>query len=303
MNSADAGADGTESGLAELAFGDPPQIAPPWLPGLRPAGPRASWLAGVALGAAGRYAAAMAVLVPVTAGTDRVYASLAASTVASHRRQLGAHQEARRWDSFGLSRLSGVSSAEGAMEDALLGLAADAIGAGELDRCTRLLRTVHSRGTMTHWRSRIRAGWVATERLLAHGERAAALTEATRTREYAGSSHSQRHITKSDMLRATCLTIQRTERERQSGARLAEQVLEISLDRGFISLVWPTALLLSDVQPDCRERWISLARTSLSSIIGYADPQLRELTGHSPWMPQWLLHPGEANTTVDTSEF
>ncbi len=50
------------------------------------------------LGARGRYAAAADLLDPLRRGSDPLTASLAASTLASHRRQLGAHVLARKLD-------------------------------------------------------------------------------------------------------------------------------------------------------------------------------------------------------------
>ena len=61
----------------------------------------AAWLLGVALGAAGRYGSALAVLEPLAerAAVDhparRLFASLACSTAASVQRQLGRHAVAR----------------------------------------------------------------------------------------------------------------------------------------------------------------------------------------------------------------
>ncbi len=57
------------------------------------------------------------------------YSSLAASTLASHYRQLGRHLDARQWDERAAA-LAGDDVEAGF--DARLGLAADAVGVGDL---------------------------------------------------------------------------------------------------------------------------------------------------------------------------
>jgi len=58
--------------------------------------PRQRWLAAVVLGGQGHYAAATALLTELRHTADPVLASLAASTLASQRRQVGGHAAARR---------------------------------------------------------------------------------------------------------------------------------------------------------------------------------------------------------------
>lgn len=122
---------------------------------------RDRWLAAVVLGGQGRYAAASAVLRRLVTGSDPVVAALAASTVASHLRQIGGHAQARRFDAAALHRLAADRPREtdcrtngvdrtnridrmdgtdwaGARVDALLGLSADAIGLGRVGEAARL---------------------------------------------------------------------------------------------------------------------------------------------------------------------
>ncbi|NBH11162.1 hypothetical protein GTY80_49000, partial [Amycolatopsis sp. SID8362] len=90
-------------------------------------------LAAIVLGAQGRYAAAATLLDRLRDDPDSVIASLAATTLASHRRQLGGHRQARALDGEALAKVAGVESepdpdgldAAGARADAFLGLAAD----------------------------------------------------------------------------------------------------------------------------------------------------------------------------------
>ncbi|WP_370932150.1 hypothetical protein [Amycolatopsis sp. cg13] len=84
-----------EEALTALAFGSDAGSAAP-IP--RDGSPRQCLLAAIVLGARGRYAAAAALLDPLRRGRDPLTASLAASTLASHRRQLGGHVAARKLD-------------------------------------------------------------------------------------------------------------------------------------------------------------------------------------------------------------
>lgn len=88
--------------LEQAAFGDRPDLVIT----ARPAQPRDRWLAAVVLGGQGRYAAAAVLLDELIAGRDPVLAAFAASTLASHRRQLGGHAAARVLDATGLHRLA-----------------------------------------------------------------------------------------------------------------------------------------------------------------------------------------------------
>ena len=98
----------------------------------------AGWLLGVALGAAGRYGGALTVLSPLVdagratgAGAEaRLFAALSAATIASVHRQLGRHAVARASD---LEALALSEGSDEAAFDAVLGLASDAVGMGELD--------------------------------------------------------------------------------------------------------------------------------------------------------------------------
>ncbi|UVS82094.1 hypothetical protein [Actinokineospora sp. UTMC 2448] len=85
----------------------------------------AAWLAAVALGARGHYAAAATHLGPLARSPDPVLAALAAATRASHLRQVGGHAAARSWDARGLHRLTAARAAD-AGPDGAPGLAAAA---------------------------------------------------------------------------------------------------------------------------------------------------------------------------------
>ncbi|GAA1207688.1 hypothetical protein [Prauserella alba] len=102
-----------ENHLRRIAFGDAGESAA--TPDHRIAGmasdartDRERWLAAVALGARGRYAAATTLLRRLRRSRDVVVASLAASTIASHRRQLGGHAAALPADGAALAAVAGL---------------------------------------------------------------------------------------------------------------------------------------------------------------------------------------------------
>lgn len=291
------------SQYASLAFGCDPRLHAASL-GATPAEcPGEAWAQGVALGAAGRYGAALRVLEPLTRGAaaraDPLHASLAACAVASHRRQLGAHRASYRLDALALRLSGGVppQAAREARADALLGLAADAIGLGRAARCEQLLRYVYDAGLIGDWRTRIRYGWIRTEWLLGTGCFATALECARATQAYAERGPSGRHVTKSAMQSAVCLVAQETECGRAEGVELAREVLAAALDRGLMSLVWPTALLLRDAGVSDGAALTDLARNVLTSILDQVDGAGRRLALESPWMPPELLRKGDRGAT------
>ncbi|WP_253770897.1 hypothetical protein [Goodfellowiella coeruleoviolacea] len=240
-----------DASLVRAAFGDLPGAD---VSAISPADrPTRRWLAGVVLGAQGRYAAAATLLGPLRAVRDPVLASLAASTLAAHRRQLGGHVAARRLDAEALTHLAqlgrpGVTrsveelvlaEAAGVTEsaarvDALLGLAADAVGLGRVDEARRLLaaaerelgleRQPERRGRPgrrggagetgppplpqpADWRGQVRAGWVGAEIELAAGRAEAAVPLAEAAGRLARTAGAARHVLKSDLVLGTALAV------------------------------------------------------------------------------------------------
>src|SRR6478735_11181385 len=123
--------------IGNAAFGDDPGRWP--LPAARSA--EELWLRAVAAGGQGRYANAYADLSEIQR-TQRVgrLASLAHSTQASFLRQLGWHDKAKGWD----GRAAAVAGGDPeAMTDALIGLAADALGVGRFASSAVALGRAH----------------------------------------------------------------------------------------------------------------------------------------------------------------
>ena len=294
------------AGVREAAFGDRPE-ASAWeaLGG----DVEERWLAAVVLGGQGYYAAAAGVLGELVAGGG-LFGSLAASTLASHRRQLGGHAAARVLDGRALAMVGDADDradpddvdVAGARADALLGLAADAVGAGRLAEARRLHARVEPRG----WRSRVRHQWLAAEIALAGGHAEQAVHPAEVAAATARAAGATRHILKSDLILGTALVVWGTPESVDRGLEVLLCDLNHTDRRGLLSLVWPTALVLTNAQADRsiagRENMKERAENALSCVLRRADPLGRRIAARSPWIPTSLLRSGEPpNADAETN--
>jgi hypothetical protein len=225
--------------LANAAFGDDPHRWP--LP--QASTPYELWLRAVAAGGQGYYGSAMADL-------DRVcrlhrggpLVSLAHSTRASFLRQLGWHDRARRWDGRAMA-LAGSDQEAGA--DALIGLAADALGVGRFAvSATALRRAGELLTESAPPRLPVRLAWVSAELAMARGEGAAAVTHADRAVELAAAFGSARHAVKSDVIRAAAMC---SAGDIDASRQVADAALEDTEPLGIIPLRWALACLLADI--------------------------------------------------------
>lgn len=241
-----------EQTLVGAAFGGHPGSWP--LP--RAITPRQLWLRAVAAGGQGRYGSGQADLAAlrrcVSAGP---LASLAHSTQGSFFRQLGWHTQARGWDGRALA-LAG--SDPEARADALIGLAADALGVGRFGAATTLLTRADSVLDSSQLPARVadrlalRRRWVAAELAMATGDGAGAVRHAQGGVELARAAKamhtaagaSVRHQVKSDVVLAAALCSDgATERAREVG----ESALDATGRFGLIPLRWAVACLLIDI--------------------------------------------------------
>ncbi|MFL6087443.1 MAG: hypothetical protein ACJ74F_30450 [Mycobacterium sp.] len=222
--------------LANAAFGDDPQRWP-----LPPAAtPHELWLRAVAAGGQGRYGSAMADLTDLCRrqrGGPLV--SLAHSTQASFLRQLGWHDRARRWDGRAMA-LAGSDQEAGA--DALIGLAADALGVGRFAASATALRRADE--LVTGPRLPVRLAWVSAELAMACGDGATAMEHAGRAVELAAAFGSARHAVKSEAIRAAALC---SAGEIDGSRRVADAALRDAERLGMIPLRWALACLLADI--------------------------------------------------------
>ena len=225
--------------LANAAFGDDPQRWP-----LPPAAaPHELWLRAVAAGGQGRYGSAMAdlaVLCRLQRGGPVV--SLAHSTRASFLRQLGWHDRARGWDGCAMV-LAGADPEAGA--DALIGLAADALGVGRFAASATALRRASELLTRSGQpRLPVRLAWVSAELAMARGDGATAVGHAERAVELAAAFGSARHAVKSDVIQAAALC---SAGELDASRCVAEAALQDAERLGLVPLCWALACLLADI--------------------------------------------------------
>lgn len=219
--------------LSNAAFGDAPGRWP--LPAATSA--HEHWLRAVAAGGQGRYSSALADLDVLRHGPHAPLVSLAHSTRASFLRQLGWHDRARGWD----GRASALAAADPeAGADALIGLAADALGVGRFAASARALDRAAELATDSA-RPRLRMAWVSAELAMGRGQGAAAVEHAERAVEQAASLGSARHTLKSNVVLAASLCCAG---DLDASRRVADAALDEAEHHGMIPLRWALASLL-----------------------------------------------------------
>jgi hypothetical protein len=224
--------------LADAAFGADPGRWP--LPSATTTHER--WLRAVAAGGQGRYGCALTELATILRSRDAgPLVSLAHSTRASFLRQLGGHARARGAD--GLAWAQSGDDDEAAA-DALVGLAADALGVGRFGVAARLLDRARAIDTAANPRQRIRLSWVNAELAMAQGNGAAAVEHARRGVAAAADHSSTRHAVKSNVVLAAALC---SAGELDAAREVADAALPATEKSGLIPLRWALACLLADI--------------------------------------------------------
>jgi hypothetical protein len=237
----------TDSVLADAAFGDHPGRWP--LPAAR--SPREHWLRAVAAGGQGRYGSAIADLTTVWRSSAGPLRSLAFSTRASFLRQLGGHDHARGWDGRAWALVAdrgeetGAETTDEAAADALIGLAADALGVGRFAASERLLQRAREiPATRLPPRVPVRLAWVSSELAMFRGDGGDAVAHAERAVATAAGLGSARHTLKSEVVLAASLcSAGHLDRSRE----VADAALTRAAELDMIPLRWALACLLADI--------------------------------------------------------
>lgn len=239
--------------IANAAFGDTQDQWP--LPAARSS--EELWLRAVAAGGQGRYASADTDLASVRrAHRSGRLASLAHSTHASFLRQLGWHDVARGWDGRALALAAGDPEAIG---DAVIGLAADALGVGRFAASAAALERAEGLLDEATPRLAVRLAWVSAELAMVSGDGAGAVTHAARACELAATYGSTRHRVKSDVVLAAALCSDGLlDRSRE----VADAALRTTQSLGFVPLSWALACLLCD---------IGSGNLSAAAVVGIRD--------------------------------
>ena len=324
-------------GARAAAFGSTPHRIP-----RAAVEPEERWLVAVALGGQGHYAAAAAELERLAAdpAVPRRVAAHAAVTRAAHLRQLGGHAAARSWDARGL-RLATASpdrgsacggspggrgtpgggvaagsddgtDAEAARIDALVGLAADAIGLGDPTGAERLLAAAApALAAHPSWRPATRAGWVRAELALVLGRPAEAVAPAEAALVAAGRGGSRRHVLKSRIVLAVARSAAGVMTPAAAVTELDAAAAECA-GLGLLTLCWPAGLAALDLtplpavkpqvrineqvaspagtalggRPDGTTRRRHAVHAALSVIEQRSDALGKRQMGESVWIPQ-----------------
>lgn len=230
----------------------------------------AVWEQAVALGANGRYADAAHLLDALVAREDR-WSSLALSTLASHRRQVGDTIEAARLDATALDRAADEES----RADALVGLGADAVAMGDVQTAA-VHHGAAERDARLAWRTRTRWHWVGAELALLRDDRVAA-AEHARAALAACDGHSARHGAKSRIVLAAVT----------GDLGDLPEVSATLAEAGWVTLAWPLALVAADHAGEIAPPWLDAAwdegRRSVDAIEAGLPAAQRAA---------WREHPG-----------
>ena len=208
--------------------------------------PTELWLRAVAAGGQGRYGAALTDLDTLErTNSGGALSSLGCSTRASFLRQLGGHRAARGWD--GRAWASAGSDVT-AGTDALVGLAADALGMGRFPLSAQLLRRagdlMSAGGEGVDPRLSVRLAWVSAELAMFTGDGPTAVAHAERAVDLASELGSARHDAKSRVVLAAALcSIGNIEASRM----VADDALATATKLGLVPLSWAVASLLADI--------------------------------------------------------
>ena len=268
-----------EATLSAAAFGGQPGCWP--LPTATT--PHQRWLRAVAAGGQGRYGSAYRDLAVLRRGATSgrlvtPFVSLAHSTQGSFLRQLGWHARARGWDGRALA-LAGPDPE--ARADALIGLAADALGVGRFAAAAALLSRADSAlaSAAVPDRLPVRRRWVAAELAMARGDGAVAVRHAEEAVELAQimgltrGHASARHRVKSEVVLAAALcSAGAAERARA----VAEAALDATGRSGLVPLRWAVACLLIDIGS------VTFSAQKLAEIRDVCAGQVRRAGGTWP---------------------
>jgi len=255
----------------------------------------AAWLLGVCLGAAGRYGAAMQVLEPLATSWPeepdrRLFASLAAGTLGSVFRQLGRHAQGRQIDQRALE-LAG--DAPEAAFDAVLGLAADAVGLGEVTHADAALaeavRLADGRGDW--WRQRVRLDWVRAEIALLREHADEAVARATSAVTLAEASGAPRHVAKGLLF---CGVSQVQAGDYDEAASSLRRAATLAESLGCIPLVWPARAVLGALVAPTSVAESTAALASARTVVRQIADDLP-----GPYAEEWLARPDIAALLAD----
>ena len=244
------------------------------------------WREAAELGARGHYARAWRLLDDLRNATPGI-ASLASSMHGSHLRQIGAVDEARTADARALDEAHDAES----RAEASIGLAADAVAAGDPERATAWLADAEV-DAMQLWRTRTRWHWVSAETSLALRRPVmskAALDHALLAIA-ACEGRSARHLAKSRIIAEAA-------RGAAGITSVGDDLLkaaDVAQTEQLVTLQWPLALVAADLvtgrsaAPDLVDAAPILRAAGVAAVLAVAEG-LPE-----PYRGAWLSGPAAA---------
>lgn len=227
---------------------------------------QARWLLGVCLASAGRFGEALRTLKLLTDGEPVRspgirWAALAHTTAASCLRQVGQYEQAHNHD----SRACRLAVEEPAVAfDAWIGLAADAVGIGDVEFARERWAVAASAVSDDDWRQAVRRDWVSTEIALMTGDVVTAATVSEVAVRRSRLARAPRHLAKSLLFLGVC-TLELGEPERAT--LLLAEAGELADKLGLDPLVWPIESVRARVPGVEADRHLGSARAAVHRIL------------------------------------
>jgi tetratricopeptide (TPR) repeat protein len=241
----------------------------------------ARWLLAVCQSGAGRFGQALRALDELLPVTDdaplerRMFGALGEATLGSIYRQLGRHGEARAHDEVALA----LSAATGeAGFDALLGLAADAVGLGDAPAARDHLGAARALidGHAEWWRQRVRGGWVQAEVALLEGRPDDAVVAAAAAVDLAEQVGAPRHVAKGLLFQGVA---QVESGRHEQAATILRRAGLLAESLGTLPLLWPARAVLGALVGESDEqesqRCLRSAKRAVELIAADLPDQLR----------------------------
>ena len=167
-----------------------------------PSSEQSLWVRAYVASSRGRFSDARALAAPLAASArSREVRVAACVTLASVLRQTSRHAAAERWDRVALEE----SPSDLERAHAWIGLAADAIGRGQISACEARMAEADRLGLEEDWRVQVRLDWVRIERALTIGRPRDGLALGRRAVRRSREADALRHIAKSRLFYGVAL--------------------------------------------------------------------------------------------------
>jgi hypothetical protein len=126
---------------------------------------------------------------------------------------------------------------------------------------------------------------VSAENELGAGRPERAVPHAEAAAERAAGCGSVRHRVKSGLVLGAALSVRALKGDRMRARRLLDDACTRASRLGLLSLVWPCAMLLAELEPARAGAHRRCARDAVHSVLCRADPAGRRIARSSPWVP------------------